>query len=50
MKIIYITVVETDLHGHFTKLSDRFAAKTFNWLNSKEYYFRNGKKRGKKVK
>ena len=30
MKIIYITVVETDLHGHFTKLSDRFAAKTFS--------------------
>lgn len=30
MKIIYITVVETDLHGHFTKLIDRFAAKTFS--------------------
>ena len=30
MKIIYITVVETNLHGHFTKLSDRFAAKTFS--------------------
>ena len=30
MKIIEITVFETDLHGHFTKLTDRLAAKTIS--------------------